>query len=70
MTPEKSVPRNWRGQKERYSLIGVKMELPNPGSVVIFQGVPFHLEAEGTILRAFSDEERLLFNLNHRVMKE
>ena len=65
MTPESFLPRYWRGQGEKYSLKGSKMELPNPGKVVIFQGVPFHLEEGGT-LKAFTDEERLKFNLNHR----
>lgn len=70
MTPEKSLSRNWRGQKERYSLVGAKMEFSNPGTVVVFQGTPFHLEEDGATLKAFSDEEKLLFNLNHRETQE
>jgi len=54
------------GREERYSLEGTIMEFPNPGKIVIFQGMPFHFNDDGRTLQAFTDEERLKFNLKHR----
>lgn len=63
MTPEKmSLPRFWRGQKERYSLVGKKFDLPNPGEVIIFQGKPFNLKPDGSLV-PFSEEEKRKFIL-------
>jgi len=57
--------RYWRGQKERYSLVGPEIHLPNPGDLVVFQGQPFHLEDEGKTLRAFGEEEKRKFVLKN-----
>ena len=57
--------RYWRGQKERYTLAGREIHFPNPGDVIIFQGVPFHLEDEGRSLRAFSEKEKEGFMRKH-----
>jgi len=65
MTPEQrgSLPARWRGQEERYRLSGVSFKSENPGKVVVFQGNPFHLNRDGSLV-AFTDEERRKFNLN------
>lgn len=55
--------RYWRSQKERYSLTGQEIHLPNPGDVVVFQGQPFHLEDQGKTLRAFGEKEKRKFVL-------
>jgi hypothetical protein len=65
MTSERGMhlPLLWRGQKERYNLSGKLLELQNPGKVVVFQGSPFHLNPDGSLV-AFTDEERRKFVLN------
>jgi len=65
LNPERiSPPSYWRTRKERYSLLGKKLYLSNPGEVVIFRGNPFHLGDGGRTLIVFTDEERRNFVLN------
>lgn len=61
------APRFWSFMRETSSLVSRRLELPNPGRVMILLGVPFHLGDDGRTLKAFTDKELKQFRMEHRI---